>query len=428
METSLQHEPHAFKLHGPEAIILAGGLGTRLRDAVPDLPKCMAPVAGRPFLYHVITYLQSQGIRHFIFSLGYKHEVIETWLHDEFPALSYECVIESEPLGTGGAIRLACRHAHTQHVVVTNGDTLFRVDIPNLQQEHERSGAVCTLALKPMQSFDRYGSVEIDETKRITGFREKQFIAEGLINGGLYVLDRTAFDALDFPEKFSFETAFLEPSATQKRLAGFPAEGYFIDIGIPADFQKAQADLVPAKLHLDEVDQTWTLFLDRDGVINEDKPGSYIFSPEEFRFMHGAPALFQKLAEKFGRIIVATNQRGVGKKLMTEETLTAIHDRMKNEIVAAGGKLDHIYYATATDNRDHLRKPNPGMALAAKSRFPEIDLKKSIMIGNNISDMQFGRSAGMFTVFLTTTNQAIRLPHPDIDLIFNNLLEFTAAL
>ena len=108
-----------------EAIILAGGLGTRLRESVPDLPKCMAPVAGRPFLFHVINYLRSQGVEKFIFSLGYKHELIEDYLSTQFSTLSYQCVIEEEPLGTGGAILLACTKATEKNIVVTNGDTLL---------------------------------------------------------------------------------------------------------------------------------------------------------------------------------------------------------------------------------------------------------------------------------------------------------------
>jgi len=113
-----------------QAIILAGGLGTRLRSAVPDLPKCLAPVAGRPFLFYVINYLRSQGINDFIFSLGYKHELITDYLERDFATLSYKTVIEEEPLGTGGAIRLAAAQAHSSQVIVTNGDTLFRADIP----------------------------------------------------------------------------------------------------------------------------------------------------------------------------------------------------------------------------------------------------------------------------------------------------------
>src|SRR6185295_3379258 len=111
-----------------ETIILAGGLGTRLRDAVPDLPKCMAPVAGRPFLFYVINYLRSQGIEKFIFSLGYKHEIIEEWLDDQFATLDYQCVIEKEPLGTGGAILLACKSAKEKNVLIANGDTIFKIN------------------------------------------------------------------------------------------------------------------------------------------------------------------------------------------------------------------------------------------------------------------------------------------------------------
>ena len=108
-----------------ETIILAGGFGTRLREALPDLPKCMAPVNGRPFLYYVINYLRSQGIEKFIFSLGYKHEVIEAWLQTDFPTLDFQCLVEKEPLGTGGAILASCYKTSEQTVLVVNGDTLF---------------------------------------------------------------------------------------------------------------------------------------------------------------------------------------------------------------------------------------------------------------------------------------------------------------
>lgn len=411
-----------------QAIILAGGLGTRLREAVPDLPKCMAPVAGRPFLYHVINNLRRQGITSFIFSLGYKHDIIEQYLKDDFPTLNYQCVIETEPLGTGGAIQLSCRHATEQQVLVTNGDTLFKVNVAQLAAFHSAKEAACTLALKPMKDFDRYGAVELNANGDLESFREKKFYKNGLINGGVYLLNTEHFLARSFPEKFSFEQDYLEKEVGRKELAGLAQDAYFIDIGIPQDYQKAQADLALPPLQLESIGPDWSLFLDRDGVINEDKPGSYIFSPEEFVFMHGAPALFKKLKETFLHVVVATNQRGVGRGLMTEETLSLIHQKMSDAIARAGGKIDKVYYATSIHNNDFIRKPNPGMALQAKADFPDIELSRSIMIGNNVSDMQFGRAAGMFTVFLTTTNKEIRLPHPDIDLIFNTLEDFVKAL
>jgi D-glycero-alpha-D-manno-heptose 1-phosphate guanylyltransferase len=411
-----------------EAIILAGGLGTRLREAVPDLPKCMAPVAGRPFLFYVINYLRAQGIEQFVFSLGYKHELIEEYLHTHFATLRYQCVIENEPLGTGGAIQLACTKATEKNVVVTNGDTLFRVDLHTAALFHDHQMAECTLLLKPMTNFDRYGVVELDEEMLVRDFKEKQFYHEGTINGGIYLLNRSKFLDEEFPDKFSFEKNYLEALFNERRIYGQVQDAYFIDIGIPEDFNRAQEELSQPPLVLNSIDKSWTIFLDRDGVINEDKVGSYIFNAGEFVFTKGAPGLFKILAEKFGHIIVITNQRGVGRQLMSEEDLAGIHTRMTQEIIAAGGRIDSIYYATSIHNDDTLRKPNPGMAWLAKSDFPGIDLSKSIMVGNTLSDMQFGKNAGMYTVFVASTNPETPFPHTDIDMRVDRLLDFVKAL
>lgn len=409
-----------------EAIILAGGLGTRLRDAVPDLPKCMAPVAGRPFLFYVINYLRSQGIKKFIFSLGYRHEVIQDYLNDQFITLNYECTIEKEPLGTGGAIQLACTKATEENVLITNGDTIFKINIEKLAAVHHDNVADATLALKPMTNFDRYGIVEIDNKSVITNFQEKQFCKQGNINGGTYILNVKSFLETEWPPKFSFEKDFLE---TKKfRLFGSVQDEYFIDIGIPEDYNKAQTDFAKPQLDLNTIDKSWTLFLDRDGVINEDKIGSYIFNADEFVFMQGAPELFKKLTELFRHIIVVTNQRGVGKELMTVKDLSAIHSKMNKAIEEVGGRIDGIYYAPSLDNNDSLRKPNPGMAFQAKTDFPDINLSKSILVGNKLSDMQMGKNAGMYTVFVATTNPETAFPHPDIDCRFDSLSDFVKAL
>jgi D-glycero-alpha-D-manno-heptose 1-phosphate guanylyltransferase len=159
-----------------EAIILAGGLGTRLRDAVPDLPKCMAPVAGRPFIAHVIDALRMQGIERFIFSLGYKSEMIEAYLQQQYPTLDYSTVIEEEPLGTGGGILLAMAKAATENILIANGDTLFKIRVKELAAFHQKKNSECTLALKPMNDFERYGVVELNENGTVTSFKEKQVL------------------------------------------------------------------------------------------------------------------------------------------------------------------------------------------------------------------------------------------------------------
>jgi len=226
-----------------EAIVLAGGLGTRLRPAVPDLPKCMAPVNGRPFLSYIIDYYTGQGIEKFIFALGYKHEVIVGWIKQQYPALNVEYAIEKEPLGTGGAIQLAVEKAREKDLLILNGDTIFKIDLPVLTSFHEDNASACTLALKPMKDFERYGVVEINEEGLITRFKEKKHYQEGLINGGAYLLNVGRFRQQKRPSVFSFEKDYLERCYTFMPMYGCVQEGYFIDIGIPEDFEKAQTDL-----------------------------------------------------------------------------------------------------------------------------------------------------------------------------------------
>jgi D-glycero-alpha-D-manno-heptose 1-phosphate guanylyltransferase len=411
-----------------EAIILAGGLGTRLREAVPNLPKCMAPVAGRPFLSYVIDHLRMQGIERIIFSLGYKWQEVDAWLSSEYPTLDYILVVEQEPLGTGGGIRLAMNKAITQNVLIANGDTLFRINLSQLSSLHLEKNAATTLALKPMKQFDRYGLVELDQDSRIISFREKQFYEDGLINGGVYLVNPTHFKALPFPEKFSFEKDYLEKYNRQESFFGSVQDHYFIDIGIPEDFTRAGQDLQKPSIDLKKIDNSWTLFLDRDGVINEERVGQYVLHWGEFIFNKGVLEVFKLLSAHFGKIIIVSNQRGVGKGLMTEEALQSIHLEMQREVEIVHGRIDRIYYCTETGDKFFNRKPNPGMAFQAINDFPDIDLSRSIMVGNKPSDMRFGRSAGMYTVFVKTTNPQQQFPHPDIDLVYPTLYDFAADL
>lgn len=231
-----------------EAIILAGGLGTRLRSVVADTPKCMAPVAGKPFLHYAISSLQKNGIEIFIFSLGYMHEVIESYLRNNYPGLNHTISLEKKPLGTGGAIQLACSKASGKNIIVANGDTLYKIDGNLLSQFHKEKNAACTLSLKPMVNFDRYGVVELNEGNSVQSFKEKQFYQSGLINGGMYALNVERFLKEGLPEKFSFEKDYLEknifPADQNPKLYGIIQDEYFIDIGIPEDYKRAQEELV----------------------------------------------------------------------------------------------------------------------------------------------------------------------------------------
>jgi len=221
-----------------EAIILAGGLGTRLRTIVNDVPKCMAPIHGIPFINFIISYLINEGVTRFILSLGYKSDVVIDYVSKTFKGTDISYVIEDNPLGTGGAIQLACNKVKGSNVLVLNGDTLFNIDIKSFLAFHQSKNADFSAALKEMKDFSRYGSVELAADGSLQAFNEKQFCEKGLINGGIYALKVKSLLDEKLPEAFSFEKDFLEKNIGTKQFYGLPCDYYFIDIGIPEDYTR----------------------------------------------------------------------------------------------------------------------------------------------------------------------------------------------
>ncbi len=177
-----------------------------------------------------------------------------------------------------------------------------------------------------------------------------------------------------------------------------------------------------------DIGKNWTLFLDRDGVINEEIVGTYVTTWDEFKFCDGALDALAHLNSIFGRIVIVTNQRGVGKGIMSLETLREISAKMTDSIHIAGGRIDKIYSCTAVGDTDHNRKPNIGMAMQAKEDFPEIDFKQSVIVGNSITDMEFGKRVGMYSVFLTTKHEPYELPHDLIDEQFPSLITWAKTI
>ena len=181
-------------------------------------------------------------------------------------------------------------------------------------------------------------------------------------------------------------------------------------------------------IDLKQITPTWTLFLDRDGVINYEKHKEYIHNWDEFRFYEDVLKAIAIFSKQFSHIIVVTNQRGIGKGVTKLEDLDLIHKNMKSEIEKAGGRIDAIYFCPDVDDSSPNRKPNPGMGLQAASDFKGIDLSKAIMIGNTISDMQFGRNLGVKTIFLPTTRPEVDLADERIDAVYPSLLSFATDL
>jgi len=225
-----------------EAIILAGGLGTRLYPLTLTVPKPMVPIAGKPFLEYLLSRLVEKGFVRVILSVGYLGEQIEAHFGSDWQGLELVYAYEENPLGTGGAIALALSFASEEHVLVLNGDTFCAIDWQAMASFHIEKQADLTIALKPMQDFERYGNVEVINDQ-IVSFSEKQYVNSGQINTGVYILNKSLFTKFSMSEKFSFEVDFLQCKLSEVSVNAFMTDSYFIDIGIPEDYQRAQVEL-----------------------------------------------------------------------------------------------------------------------------------------------------------------------------------------
>ncbi len=225
-----------------EAIILAGGLGTRLRSVIKDIPKPMAKINNKPFLEYLFKYLSFHNVEHIVLAVGYKSNTIKEYFGNNFKNLPITYSEEKELLGTGGAIKQALEFTNSKDILILNGDTFFDIDLEHFYKFHKSKNSKLTLALKEMYNFDRYGVIDIDSNFRITAFLEKKYRREGLINGGIYFLDKEFFQSLTLPQKFSFEKDFMEKHYEKCSFFGKPFNSYFIDIGIPEDYERAKRD------------------------------------------------------------------------------------------------------------------------------------------------------------------------------------------
>jgi D-glycero-alpha-D-manno-heptose 1-phosphate guanylyltransferase len=220
-----------------ECIVLAGGFGTRLSHIVQNVPKPMAPVAGKPFLTYLLDDLVNKGVDRIVMAVGYKSEEIIGYYGGAYKGRPLYYSIEDTPLGTGGAIKKALEMCNDDYVFVVNGDTFFDVPLEQMYQKVKESPCDIMVAVKLLKNFYRYGTVTI-ENSMIKEFREKKPTAEGFINGGIYLINKAV--CRDMPEgKFSFEEDVLQNISREKKLGAFICEGYFIDIGVPEDYYKA---------------------------------------------------------------------------------------------------------------------------------------------------------------------------------------------
>jgi len=234
----------------PPAVILAGGLGTRLRDVYASGPKCLAPVAGRPFLDYVLTWLRLQGVTKVVLCVGYKRNSIKKYVGGGRKwGLTVKYSVEQRLLGTAGALKKAEHLIAGDRMLVIHGDTLVKADLKELLRFHESQSAQVTMMVTPVKDARRYGSVRLDRRQRIKAFLEKKRKgqradgARRLINAGIYVLEKSVLAGMSTRTPTSLERDVFPRLLQTGNIRGLVIQGRFIDIGIPEDFRRAQREL-----------------------------------------------------------------------------------------------------------------------------------------------------------------------------------------
>jgi D,D-heptose 1,7-bisphosphate phosphatase len=380
-----------------EAIILAGGLGTRLREIVSDLPKPMAPVAGRPFLEILLTSLSCKGFERVVLSLGYMADKVVAHFGSAFAGIELVYEIEHRPLGTGGALCRAMERCNTDHVFVFNGDTYLDLEAAVVEAHWQRDHVPIIVGRKVPDTF-RYGRLETDRG-RVLGFVNKGVTGPGLINAGCYVLPTTILSDYLHGEPFSLESDFLTKAVGKQEFNLFKTNGHFIDIGVPKDYARAQTELAGVCI-LSEGNKRPAAFLDRDGVLNLDH--GYVHEVSEFDWVEGARAAVKLLNDTGYLVILVTNQAGIGRGYYGEADFWHLTSWMRDRLAEIGAHVDGVYFCPhhpteakgALKVRCMCRKPNPGMIEHAQREW-NIDMGKSFVIGDTLKDMELANAVNV---------------------------------
>lgn len=374
-----------------QAVVLAGGLGTRLGELTRSTPKPLLPVGGRPFLEYLVWNLRRHGITRVVFCVGYLAErIVEHFGDGARFGVAIEYVVEREPAGTGGALLLA-RPRLEEEFLVLNGDTLCDLNYLDLGLLLKETGAAAAVALRHVPDAQRYGRVCL-EGSLVTGFEEKGAGGPGLVSGGVYALRRAALEGLPGVPA-SLERDLFPALAAAGSLAGRVYGGFFLDIGVPESLREAQA-AVPRWRRKPAV------FLDRDGVLNEDR--GYIHRPEEFVWVEGAPEAVKWLNDRGYLVILVTNQAGIARGYYTEEDFWGLMKWVGAELRRRGAHLDAVYYCPhhPAEGREPYRqkcgcrKPAPGLIRRALKEW-DVDVARSLMIDDREENLPAAAVLGL---------------------------------
>lgn len=376
-----------------QAAILVGGLGSRLGAATATMPKPILPCGDRPFLAWLIRELVRFGVTDILLLTGYLSPVLEAALPAIQASLPREIriAVSEEPVraGTGGALHHAAAHLHDRFLLC-NGDSILDFNLARLLADAAGQPGP-RIVLRQVADTDRYGVVTVDGD-RVTAFHPKaETPGPGLVNAGIYLLDRSITPHLT--PTCSLEAEVLPVLAASGALHATLADGFFIDIGIPADLARAQT-AIPARFHRP------ALFLDRDGTINRDH--GWVGTRDRWEWLDGALDAIRLATERGWHVFVVTNQSGIARGFYDEAALAGLHGWMTEEIRRHGGTVDDIrfcpYHEEAAVERyrqaHSWRKPAPGMLLDLVARW-ELDPARCAMVGDQPGDMQAAAAAGV---------------------------------
>jgi len=381
-------------MYGKQCVILVGGLGTRLGTLTEGCPKPLLGVAGRPFLEYLLRNIRRYGYDDFILLAGYRGDMVEAFasstLREEL-GCRIRVVVEPAPMGTGGALRYAAGMLQEQFLLL-NGDSFFDFNLLDLSTRIVGSNVLVRLALRQVLDASRYGTVELD-ADCIIAFRERpESPGPGLVNGGVYVLSREILKYIG-EGACSLERDVFPVLAKDRAIVGFTYEGFFLDIGIPDDFTRAQ-QAIPHVMRRPAV------FFDRDGVLNHDS--GYTYKIEDFHWMKGATQAIRQLNDLGWYVFVVTNQAGVARGYYGEDDVQKLHAWMNEDLQRSGAHVDDFRYCPhhidgAVENYTQTcscRKPEPGMILDLLEHWP-VDLQLSLLVGDKESDLEAAESAGV---------------------------------
>jgi D-glycero-D-manno-heptose 1,7-bisphosphate phosphatase len=380
-----------------QAVVLAGGLGTRLGELTRAVPKPLLAVAGTPFIDTVIRWLARYGIEDIILSTGYLATAFDdflaprSWRDCYGGRVRVRTFVEKEQAGTAGALRLMRDELEPRFLLI-NGDSFFDCNLAAVLTGAEQlapGGAVLTV--RAVENAERYGRITLDGDT-VTAFAEKSAAGPGLINAGVTVVDRAVVERIK-GVPCSIENVIYPALCAEGLLKGVVQSGYFVDIGIPETYQRAQTELPVTQMKP-------AVFFDRDGVLNEDK--GYVHRFLDFNWMPGAIEAVRRAGEAGYLTVVVTNQAGVARGYYGEDAVLDLHRAINAELLRHGACVHAFYYCpfhpegvVEKYRRVHPdRKPAPGMLKRAALDYP-IDMGRSFLIGDQESDLAAAAAAGI---------------------------------